>query len=129
LLKRAVQFESAIFINKGDGTFEARPLPVEAQFSPVRDFLVDDFDKDGFPDLLLAGNNYSIRPSLGRQDASFGWLMLGNGALDYEIFWPAESGFSLSGDMRKMYLIELEDEALLLCMPNNGTIQILKCGE
>jgi hypothetical protein len=126
LLKRAVQFESAIFVNKGDGTFETRPLPIEAQFSPIRDILVGDFDKDGIPDLLLAGNNYSTRPSLGRQDASFGWLMLGNESLEFETLWPAISGFSLTGDMRKMHLIEIEGEAFLICLPNNGTIRIFK---
>ncbi len=126
LLKRAVQFESAIFVNKGDGTFETRPLPIEAQFSPIRDILVGDFDKDGIPDLLLAGNNYSTRPSLGRQDASFGWLMLGNESLEYESLWPAKSGFSVTGDMRKMHLIEIEGEAFLICLPNNGTIRIFK---
>ena len=67
LHKQAVLFESAVFLNRGDGTYETRPLPTEAQFSPVRDLLVDDFNEDGFPDLLLAGNNYSTRPSLGRR--------------------------------------------------------------
>ena len=129
LLKKAVHFESTIFINKGDGTFENMSLPMEAQFSPIRDLLVDDFDKDGIPDLLLAGNNYSTRPSLGRQDASYGWLMLGNKALEYECLWPAESGFSLSGDMRKMHLIEIESTPILLCMPNNDSLQIFKHGK
>ncbi len=129
LRKQATQFESAIFINKGDGTYETRPLPMEAQFSPIRDFLVGDFDKDGIPDLLLAGNNYSTRPSLGRQDASFGWLMLGNNSFEYETLWPAESGFSLAGDMRKMHLIEIEEEAFILTLPNNGTIQLFKHGK
>ena len=129
LKKQATQFESAIFINKGDGTYETKPLPREAQFSPIRDFLVGDFDKDGIPDLLLAGNNYSTRPSLGRQDASFGWLMLGNNSFEYQILWPAESGFSLAGDMRKMHLIEIEEEAFILTLPNNGTIQLFKHGK
>ena len=102
---------------------------MEAQFSPIRDFLVGDFDKDGIPDLLLAGNNYSTRPSLGRQDASFGWLMLENNSFEYETLWPAESGFSLAGDMRKMHLIEIEEEAFILTLPNNGTMRIYKHGK
>jgi hypothetical protein len=40
-----------------------------------------------------------------------------------------ESGFSIEGDFRKMHLIELEGEALLLCMPNNGTTQIFQHGK
>jgi len=129
LKKEAMQFESAVFINKGDGSYETRHLPMEAQFSPVRDFLVSDFDKDGIPDLLLAGNNYFTRPSLGRQDASYGWLLKGKKAMEYDCFWPAESGLSLSGDMRKMHLIDIEEEAFLLTLPNNGSLGIYKCGK
>jgi len=128
LLKKAVQFESAIFFNKGDGTFETRALPVEAQFSPLRDIQTADFNQDGIPDLLLAGNNYSARPSLGRQDASYGWLLLGTKALEYQTLWPSESGFSISGDMRKMHPIEIEDEPHLLCIPNNNSIHIFNHG-
>jgi len=129
LRKQALLFESAVFINQGDGTYETRPLPIEAQFSPIRDFLVHDFDKDGIPDLLLAGNNYFTRPSLGRQDASFGWLLLGNGTLEYQTIWPSESGFLFNGDARKMHLIEIEGEAFLLGLPNNGTLQLFKHGK
>lgn len=39
-LKNAVLFESCLFLNNGNGTFEIRKLPVYAQFSPVRDILV-----------------------------------------------------------------------------------------
>jgi hypothetical protein len=128
LHKQAVLFESAVFLNRGDGTYETRPLPTEAQFSPVRDLLVDDFNEDGFPDLLLAGNNYSTRPSLGRQDASYGWFMVGNGAPEFKTVNPARSGFLMSGDARKLHLLEIEEKAYLLLMPNNGEIQLFKHG-
>jgi len=128
-LKRAVMFESVVFINNGDGSFETRALPIEAQFSPVRDILAGDFNEDGMPDLLLAGNNYSTRPSLGRQDASYGWLIPGNEDLKYEILSPSESGFLLQGDARKMHLIETEDAALLMCLPNNGKLQSFTYGK
>jgi len=129
LKREAIQFESAVFINKGDGSYETRHLPLEAQFSPVMDFLVKDFDKDGLPDLLLAGNNYFIRPSLGRQDASYGWLLKGKNAMEFDCLWPAESGLSLNGDMREMHLIDIEEEAFLVTLPNNDSLGIYKCGK
>jgi len=101
---------------------------MEAQFSPIRDILVEDFDKDGIPDLLLAGNNYSTRPSLGRQDTSYGWLILGNRDLNFECLWPAKSGILFPGDTRKMHLIEIEDEAYLVQLPNKGNFQVFKVG-
>lgn len=124
VVKQASMFKSAFFINNGDGGFEKRILPAEAQFSPIRDILSADFNKDGFPDLLLAGNNYFTRPSLGRQDASFGWLLLGNEGLDYKILWPVESGFSLVGDARKMLLIEIRDEPFLGSLANNNYFRL-----
>jgi len=123
--KQAVQFESAVFINNGNGTFTSRPLPVEAQFSPVRALLARDFSLDGIPDLLLAGNNYATRPSLGRQDASQGWLLLGNSTSDFRTLMPVKSGFCVTGDARNMHLIEIEDKTLIILLPNNGEIQLL----
>ncbi len=52
-------------------------LPSEAQFSPVRDILVRDVNKDGITDLVLVGNDYAVRPSYGRYDASYGWCLPG----------------------------------------------------
>jgi len=128
LHKKAVMFESAVFLNRGDGTYEPKPLPVEAQFSPVRDILADDYNGDGITDLLIAGNNYSTRPSLGRQDASRGLLILGTGANEYKKVLPLVSGFLAYGDARKMHLIEIEGEPYILLAPNNGEIQLFKYG-
>jgi len=72
--------KAVFFINSGDGTFEIKKLPVEAQFSPVRGILADDIDKDGKTDLLLVGNDYTAKPSMGRYDASYGWCLLGGPA-------------------------------------------------
>jgi hypothetical protein len=125
LHKQAVLFESAVFLNNGDGTFINKTLPIEAQFSPVRALLTGDFNEDGIPDLLLAGNNYASRPSLGIQDASHGWLMLGNSELDFSTVFPINSGFLVAGDARKMHLIEIEGRTHVLLLPNNGEIQLL----
>ena len=76
-LKKAVLFESSIFLNNGKGAFTRVSLPTEAQFSPVRDIMVRDFNKDGIMDLALVGNDYAVRPSYGRYDASYGWCLLG----------------------------------------------------
>ena len=45
--------DSMVFLKRGD-RFEARPLPIEAQFSPVLAICVADFDADGNQDLFLA---------------------------------------------------------------------------
>ncbi|WP_268122959.1 VCBS repeat-containing protein [Roseivirga pacifica] len=77
--KEAVTFESAVFLNKGNGEFEQIALPQEAQYSPVMDIISNDFDGDGTLDLLLFGNNYSYRNDYGRADAKPITLLLGKG--------------------------------------------------
>ena len=129
LHKKAVMFESALFINQGDGSFALKPLPIEAQFSPIRDIQAGDFNKDGIPDLLLSGNNFSTRPSLGRQDASHGWFMQGKGALEFKILMPVDSGFLLNGDARKMHLIDIEGESFIVTLPNNEKLQLFTYGK
>jgi hypothetical protein len=124
--KQAETLESAVFINRGDGTYETRILPVEVQFAPIRNILTGDFNADGIPDLMLAGNNYATRPSLGRQDASYGWLLLGNEDFNFKTIWPAKSGISLNGDMRQIHPIFVNGEMLFACLPNNGYLQVVK---
>ncbi len=72
VVKTAYEFRTCMFINKDNGKFEKHPLPAEAQFSPVYAALVDDFDKDGLNDILLAGNMFGLKPELGRYDANYG---------------------------------------------------------
>lgn len=125
LHKQAVLLESSIFINDGKGSFVRKPLPVEAQFSPIRALEADDVNKDGLPDLLLAGNNYSTRPSLGRQDASYGWLMLGNQELSFEVIRPLKSGVYLMGDIRKIHYLSVHEKKYLVAACNDGELQVL----
>jgi hypothetical protein len=86
--KKAVLFESCIFLNEGKGTFTRINLPIEAQFSPVRDIFVRDFNNDSIMDLALVGNDYLARPSYGRYDAAYGWCLLGKSDGNYEVQMP-----------------------------------------
>jgi len=129
LHKQAVLFSSSLFINDGSGSFAEEALPVEAQFSPIRAVEVDDLNENGYPDLLLAGNQYSTRPSLGRQDASFGWLLPGNQGLNFEVLNPSQSGFYLKGDIRKIHYLSAAGSGYLVAACNNGDLQVLKRGK
>ena len=126
ILKSAVLFESCIFINNGDGTFKTNKLPVVVQFSPVRDILAGDFNKDGIMDLLLAGNDYSVRPSMGRYDASFGWCLLGDANHGYKPLMPVISGFKIKGDARKLLPIDVLGKHYLIAAVNDSDLQIFE---
>jgi hypothetical protein len=124
--KKAVLFESCIFLNQGDGTFKIIKLPCEAQFSTVRDILVEDFNRDGWNDILIAGNNYSVRPSYGRYDASYGWLLLGDSTYSYRTLMPAESGLIIKGATRRLAALKVTDKNYLLAAMNNEALLIFR---
>jgi len=126
IIRRAVLFESCVFLNNGDGTFEINEFPVIAQFSPVRDIFVDDFDRDGQRDLVLAGNNYSVRPSVGRYDASNGWCLLGETGHGYSVLMPMESGLRINGDARRILPIEVKGKHFLVAAVNDGNLQVFQ---
>jgi hypothetical protein len=126
IIRRAVLFESCLFLNNGDGTFEINELPKIAQFSPVRDIFVHDFDLDGKSDLVLVGNNYSVRPSVGRYDASYGWCLLGETGHGFSVLMPVESGLRINGDARRIHPIEVLGKHFLVAVVNNGNLQLFQ---
>jgi hypothetical protein len=121
-VKSAVKFESCIFMNNGNGTFETKNLPSPAQFSQDRDILVRDMDKDNRQDLILVGNDYAVSPSYGRYDASYGWCLLASDK-GYIARMPIESGLVVSGDARKIVSINIKGKQYIIVAVNNGNLQ------
>lgn len=126
ITKKAELFESCLFVNNGNGTFSIVRLPIEAQFAPVRSFVVDDFNKDGISDIAIAGNNYSVRPSYGRYDATYGWCLLGAEDYSFKSLMPSKSGLIIKGDARKVLKVEISGKHYLIALINDGTMQIFE---
>lgn len=91
--------------NLGNSHFKTHELPFEAQFAPVNAIGIDDFDKDGNIDLLIAGNEYLAEVSSGRYDASYGLLLRGNANKDFTPVKPVKSGFIVDGDVKSLKII------------------------
>jgi len=89
-----------------NGKFEIRSLPKEANFSSIHAIAVDDFNHDGHNDILLAGNVEQTRIKLGRMDANFGCLLLGDGKGNFTYVSQLESGLSLKGCVRSLERIK-----------------------
>ena len=87
--------------DKGTFTWEKLPLPV--QVSPVTKMIVDDFNGDGYPDVLIGGNDYSYDLGTGNYDANKGIVLLNKGKKQergkssFDILTPAQSGILLQG--------------------------------
>lgn len=121
--KRAVMSSTVIWINQGGGTFVADTMPVWLQFSPVRDVVVYDLDDDDRPDLIVAGNDYPVHPSLGRYDASPGWVVLNHGG-PWKTLLPRQSGLFLNEDLRTLALIRIDGKSALACAVNNDSLVV-----
>ncbi len=124
--KKAELFQSCLLQNQGNGTFVIISLPRIVQSSPVRDLLVRDVDHNGHPDLLMIGNNYSARPSLGRQDASYGWSIMGDSGVQLNPLTPSESGFKILGDARKIRALTVSGIPTIVIAVNSGELQFIQ---
>lgn len=119
----AYLLETCLFINDGKGNFTVRPLPQEAQYSPVYASHIFDFNSDGKPDILLGGNLYSVKPELGRYDASYGTLLEGDGKGNFKFISPGISGLRLDGEIRDLKEIKTSRGIILMAGRSNDTVQ------
>ena len=123
---QATTFGSVYIENMGDGNFEFRRLPVEAQFSSINDILVHDYNRDGYPDLLVAGNMFAVEVRTPRNDAGIGLLLLGDGKGDFQPVSYLESGFFVPFDVKSMNALTVGGSRYIIVGCNNDEMQVFK---
>ena len=107
----ADHMETTLFLNTEGGKFEFEPLPIQAQYGPVYEIAVSDFNADGNIDMLLFGNNDYFKLRLGKYDANYGTLLAGDGKGHFDYIDQLRSGLKVKGAVRSTLLI---DNLLLL---------------
>ena len=117
--KYAYTLNSVFLKNMGNKSFSIEPLPVQAQFAPVNAILIDDYDGDGFADLLLAGNNTGFYYNQGSIDALRGLLLFGDGAGGFSPDYNKPSGLNLEHSVRSMDVITVRGKRFLLVANNS----------
>ncbi len=117
--KYVYELRSCYFENKGDMVFEKKPLPLLAQASQINDFQIIDYNKDGFEDLLIVGNNYEISTQLGRLD-SFHGLFLRNDK-NGVFTWDKSQITNIEGAARTSKEIEIKGNKGYIIGRNNDT--------
>jgi hypothetical protein len=120
---------SIIALNKGNGKFEIQKLPAMAQISSTNAILPMDINKDGYPDLILGGNNFGFPPQFGRLDASYGDVLIndhkgGFSRLDY-----FHSGLEITGVVRDIKEISTANKNYVLFLINDEVPVLYKTNE
>ncbi len=115
-----------IYLENQNGKFVPHQLPKEAQFAPVYAMTTLDYNKDGNPDLVLAGNQSAIRIRMGVMDANYGQVFEGDGQGNFTYISQAKSGLNLKGDVKAMESIKIKDETYLLIGINNAGVEAYK---
>lgn len=126
ITKKVQTFQSVYLLNQGNGDYTIHNFPIEMQFSPVHAFLTNDFNKDGFKDILAVGNFYGNTPGIGRYDASYGSYLAGNGEGSFRWVEPSISGFAIYGEARDIKTIRTKEESWIVISRNNSIPRILK---
>jgi hypothetical protein len=117
-------FESVILIND-KGILKSQSLPIEAQVSPIKDALVDDFNNDGLKDILIVGNHYGVEVETVRYDAGYRLLLLGDGKHTYKPFEPSNSGVHIPFYSRSIRPLDINNEKEIILVTNNSSALIL----
>ncbi len=99
-------------------------LPVEAQLSTVNGILVDDFDRDGTRDILLAGNKFDVEVETTPADASPGVFLKGLGQGRFRSVKPGESGFFVPGNVKDMQALKINQRLAILVSANNDRLEV-----
>ncbi|MEO1049032.1 MAG: VCBS repeat-containing protein [Bacteroidota bacterium] len=118
------QTRTTYFENKGDGTFDNKPLPIQAQMAPVYAIEINDFDKDGNLDVILGGNLSKSKPEMGIYMSSYGLALKGDGQGGFESLPASESGLSVEGEIRAIEEMTVGNIQLLVIARNSDDIEI-----
>ena len=114
----AGELRTVFFKNTGS-KFEKHLLPIEAQFAPVYAIEILDYNKDGNPDFILAGNQSANCVKLGVIDANYGQLFEGDGKGNFRYIPQSVSGLSITGDVKSLKVLTIKEKRYLFAGINN----------
>jgi hypothetical protein len=127
LVLKAVILASCYLENKGNCRFTLSPLPAAAQLSPVHAIQTGDYNQDGNPDMILAGNFLGTRLRFGEYDAGKGLLLTGNGKGDFTALTDIQSGIYIQGEVRDIAQVSLANgKEILVFALNNDSVRLYR---
>lgn len=110
--------------NKGALNFEVHALPAAAQIAPIYGIVARDIDNDGRLDLILTGNEFSMAPYLGKQDALNGLVLLNKDKNLFKSLSVTEAGFYTPANGRAMVELMIQDRVSIAAGQNRDMLKL-----
>ena len=115
-------FESILLLNQGASIFKKINLPAAAQTAPILSIAIQDVNKDGFEDAIIAGAIYDTEVETPRWDSGSGLILLSNGKDGYT---PSpQTGIYIDGDVKDLEVVSIKDKVYLIAGRNNDLLAV-----
>jgi enediyne biosynthesis protein E4 len=110
-----------------NGKFLRHDLPLAAQLSVNQGIVLNDLDKNGLPDIIIAGNKYGMDVETHRLDANTGVVLMNQGKGQFESVKSVTSGFRANKEARDLALLQNPSgKPLVVVANNNDRMQVYK---
>ena len=129
--KLEVNTTASYIIWNDNNNFRWEELPRSAQVAPIKKMIAEDFNGDNWPDVLLAGNDYSFDLSTGYFDANKGIVLLNEGKKkekgnhQFKILSPSQSGILLQGMVESLLYFK-GDTSIVVAGFNRSKVSVFE---
>lgn len=114
----AYEMRSVVLMNTSKGLIQ-KPLPDQAQFSPIYALEVMDLNQDGISDIIAGGNLFAAKPETGSYDAMKLLLLYGDGEGNFSPATFHEAGHKIEGEIRAILPLKIKGVSHLCIVRNN----------
>jgi hypothetical protein len=126
-LKLHVNTTSSYLIRNDAGTLKWEKLPKALQVSPIKKMILRDLNEDGYPDVILGGNDYTYDVSTGYYDASKGFVLLSLGKKqEFEVLSPSRSGLLLHGMVEALECFDSDSSLIIVAGFNRARAEVFE---
>jgi enediyne biosynthesis protein E4 len=122
--KIAHEFESVYLENKGNGKFEIRRLPNNAQLGPTMSFVFADINHDGHLDVIGSGGIHETEVETVKYDSNVGYILLGDSKGGLKTY--KDVSFYNGMNAKKMKMINVKKHPYLFIANNNMPLAIFR---
>lgn len=122
---RVETLETSLFVNDGTGKFVQQELPAIIQSSPVYAIHV-------IPELKqiwLGGNQSKVKPELGGNMGSYGWVVDFSDPAAMQVIPAAQSGVYVTGEIRDIQAVQGKGGQKIAVVRSNDSVELYEQNE